>query len=50
MMTNLEWKFSEIEGNTYTLLETLIFYEQNNLSVFKQMFLEQVEFGMKEYF
>ena len=49
-MTNLEWKFSEIEGNTDTLLETVIFYEQNNLSVFKQMFFEQVEFGMKKYF
>ena len=28
----------------------LLFYEQNNLSAFKKMFLEQVEFAMKEYF
>ena len=28
----------------------LLFYEQNNLSAFKKMFLEQVEFATKEYF
>jgi hypothetical protein len=28
----------------------LLFYEQNNISAFKKMFLEQVEFAMKEYF
>jgi hypothetical protein len=26
------------------------FYEQNNISAFKKMFLEQIEFAMKEYF
>jgi hypothetical protein len=31
-------------------LAELLFYEQNNLSAFKKMFLEQVEFAMKEYF
>ena len=28
----------------------LLFYEQNNISAFKKMFLEQIEFAMKEYF
>ncbi len=28
----------------------LLFYEQNNLSAFKQIFLEQIEFGVKNYF
>ena len=28
----------------------LRFYEQNNISAFKKMFLEQIEFAMKEYF
>ena len=28
----------------------LLFYEQNNLSEFKQLFLEQNEFGVKNYF
>ena len=29
---------------------TLIFYEQNNLYAFKQIFIEQFEFAVKEYF
>ena len=28
----------------------LLFYEQNNLSAFKKMFVEQAEFAVKEYF
>ena len=32
------------------LAREVLFYEQNNLSAFKKMFLEQVEFAMKEYF
>lgn len=28
----------------------LLFYEQNNLSAFKQIFLEQIEFSVKNYF
>ncbi len=28
----------------------LLFYEQNNMSAFKQLFLEQNEFGVKNYF
>ena len=28
----------------------LIFYEQNNLHAFKQIFIEQYEFAVKEYF
>ena len=28
----------------------LLFYEQNNISAFKRMFLEQVEFALREYF
>ncbi len=87
---DLSWKSSEIEGNTYTLLETvnllkdkieakgkkreeammllnhkealkaiveqphraalLLFYEQNNLSAFKRIFIDQAEFAVNEYF
>ena len=32
------------------LLALLLFYEQNNISAFKKMFLEQVEFANNEYF
>ena len=28
----------------------LLFYEQNNISAFKKMFLEQVSFAVNEYF
>ena len=28
----------------------MIFYEQNNLSTFKKIFLEQVAFAVEEYF
>lgn len=28
----------------------LLFYEQNNISAFKQMFIEQIEFSVKNYF
>ncbi len=28
----------------------LLFYEQNNLAVFKQIFIEQIEFSVKNYF
>lgn len=28
----------------------LIFYEQNNLAAFKQIFMEQFEFAVKTYF
>ena len=90
---DLSWKSSQIEGNTYSLLETerllfsdgnkrtaritsnalliahgycplsfrtvdsidykkamLIFYEQNNLYAFKQIFMQQYEYAVKEYF
>jgi len=41
--------FRTVEADDYRAA-LLLFYEQNNLSVFKRMFLEQVEFAMKEYF
>lgn len=41
--------FRTVEANDYRAA-LFLFYEQNNLSAFKQMFLEQVEFVMKEYF
>lgn len=41
--------FRTVEANDYRAA-LLLFYEQNNLSAFKEMFLEQVEFAMKEYF
>ena len=28
----------------------LLFYEQNNLSAFKRLFVERVEFAVKAYF
>ena len=28
----------------------LIFYEQNNLYAFKQIFMQQLEFAVREYF
>lgn len=81
---DLSWKSSQIEGNTYSLLETerllkdketaagktkeeaimllnhkdaidykkamLLFYEQNNISRFKEIFINQFEFAVKTYF
>ena len=41
--------FCTVEANDYRAA-LLLFYEQNNISAFKKMFLEQVEFAMKEYF
>ncbi len=41
--------FRTVEANDYRAA-LLLFYEQNNLSAFKNIFLEQVEFAMKEYF
>ena len=41
--------FRTVEANDYRAA-LLLFYEQNNISAFKKMFLEQVEFAMKEYF
>ena len=41
--------FRTVEAKDYRAA-LLLFYEQNNLSAFKKMFLEQVEFAMKEYF
>ncbi len=45
---DLSWKSSQIEGNTYSLLET--FYEQNNIAAFKRIFIEQFLFAVKTYF
>lgn len=41
--------FRSVEANEYRAA-LLLFYEQNNLSAFKKIFLEQVEFALKEYF
>lgn len=41
--------FRTVEANDYRAA-LLLFYEQNNVSAFKRIFLEQVEFAMKEYF
>ena len=41
--------FRTVAANDYRAA-LLLFYEQNNLSAFKRMFLEQVEFAVKEYF
>lgn len=41
--------FRSVEANDYRAA-LLLFYEQNNLSAFKKIFLEQVEFALKEYF
>ena len=41
--------FRTVDANDYRAA-LLLFYEQNNLSAFKRIFLEQVEFAMREYF
>lgn len=41
--------FRTVEANDYRAA-LLLFYEQNNISAFKKIFLEQVEFAVKEYF
>ena len=48
---NTRWT-DRFKGEDMNSLDKIIgfFYEQNNLSAFKKMFLEQVEFAMKEHF
>ena len=41
--------FRTVEADDYRAA-LLLFYEQNNISAFKKMFLEQVEFANNEYF
>ena len=41
--------YRSVDSNKYKKA-MLLFYEQNNLSVFKQLFIEQNEFGVKNYF
>ena len=41
--------FRTVDANDYRAA-LLLFYEQNNISAFKRMFLEQVEFALREYF
>lgn len=41
--------FRTVEADDYRAA-LLLFYEQNNISAFKRMFLEQVEFACNEYF
>ena len=41
--------FRTVGANDYRAA-LLLFYEQNNVSAFKRMFLEQVEFALREYF
>ena len=41
--------FRTVEANDYRAA-LLLFYEQNNISAFKRIFLEQVEFALREYF
>lgn len=41
--------FRTVAANDYRAA-LLLFYEQNNLSAFKKMFLEQIEFAVTEYF
>jgi len=41
--------FRSVDANDYRAA-LLLFYEQNNISAFKKMFLEQVAFAVNEYF
>ena len=41
--------FRTVEAGDYRAA-LLLFYEQNNLSAFKDMFLGQVDFATREYF
>ena len=50
----IEKQYSPISFRTIDSVEykkaMLLFYEQNNLSVFKKIFIEQFEFAVKTYF
>jgi hypothetical protein len=41
--------FRSVDANDYRAA-LLLFYEQNNLSAFKRIFVEQAEFAVHEYF
>ena len=41
--------FRSVDANDYRAA-LLLFYEQNNISVFKRIFIEQAEFAVHEYF
>ena len=41
--------FRSVDANDYRAA-LLLFYEQNNISAFKKIFLEQVAFAVNEYF
>lgn len=41
--------FRSVEASDYRAA-LLLFYEQNNISAFKRIFIEQAEFAVKEYF
>ena len=41
--------FRSVEASDYRAA-LLLFYEQNNLSAFKRIFIEQAEFAVNEYF
>ena len=41
--------FRSVEADDYRAA-LLLFYEQNNLSAFKRIFIEQAEFAVNEYF
>lgn len=41
--------FRSVDANDYRAA-LLLFYEQNNVSAFKRIFLDQVEFACNEYF
>ena len=41
--------FRSVDANDYRAA-LLLFYEQNNLSAFKHIFIDQAEFAVNEYF
>ena len=41
--------FRSVDANDYRAA-LLLFYEQNNISAFKRIFIEQAEFAVHEYF
>jgi Fic family protein len=50
----IQYKFCPVSFRTVDSLDykkaMLVFYEQNNISVFKNIFIEQFEFAVKNYF
>ena len=54
VLSRMAWGYSPLSFRTVDSVEykkaMLVFYEQNNIAAFKQIFIEQYEFAVKNYF